>query len=84
MQTFFAYCDASGRVAFGTKVPLGLLALATDLTAADIRKIRPLFRLAYDGYTLLVPGVPEVHYDQTKGLDAVMAFKQRLQDVLKR
>jgi len=84
MQTYFAYCDASGRVGFGPKVPQDHLALASDLTADEIKTIKPLFRLAYDGYTLLVPGVPEVHYDQVKGLDAAMEFRQRLTKVLKR
>lgn len=69
-----AHCDAGGVIKFGTKVPRGHLLI----TRGPDKEVRDLMsrvaRLAYDGKTLLVPGVPEAP-DQDAGIDALIKFK---------
>lgn len=61
-----AYCYASGQIRFGNEVPDGALPLAVG----PRRKVREFFggvaRHAYDGRTLLVPGVPEAKGQRAK------------------
>ncbi len=70
-----AFCNASGVVGFGDRpakgtLPIGRLKAPRDEFTAHCR-------LAYDGHTWLVPGVPEAA-DQTAGVDALMRFRERL------
>jgi hypothetical protein len=54
-----AYCWASGVLQFGRTLPDGAIEIARG-PARPLRKwMDPLARRAYDGKTLLVPGVPE-------------------------
>jgi len=59
----YAFCYRSGQIHFGRKVPDGAIAMASG----PARKVRDFFcgvsRHAYDGKTLLVPGIPEAEGD---------------------
>jgi len=58
-----AYCYRSGEIMFGPSLPAGAIQLISG-KSADVRKIiEPAARLAYDGRTLLVPGIPEAGTD---------------------
>lgn len=61
----YAYCWATGVIHFGTKVPEGAIAIARGERQAVVDFIEVVARHAYDGKTLLVPGVPEA--EETKG-----------------
>lgn len=54
-----AYCWASGHIDFGRRVPDGALPIARGPSKKlrDFVEVRS--RHAYDGKTLLVPGLPE-------------------------
>lgn len=54
-----AYCYASGHIKFGRVVPDGAIEMARGPAARLRSMIVPTSRIAYDGKTLLVPGVPE-------------------------
>ena len=55
-----AYSFANGVIEFGAKVPDGALPLGRARSAAKLKEIVEVnARHAYDGKTLLVPGVPE-------------------------
>ena len=72
-----AYCFASGQIEFGQKVPAGALVI-TKAPAKVLREVLAgLARRAYDGQTLLVPGVPEANTERAK-LDALVAFRLRV------
>lgn len=53
-------------------------------SAADVdaerfkRTVGAMARHAYDGHTLLVPGVPEAR-NQMEGVEALIAFRERLE-----
>lgn len=68
-----AYCFASGQIDFSTRIPEGALPIAEgpDKPLRDF--ISGVARHAYDGETLLVPGVPEAE-DQLKAVEALQAF----------
>lgn len=65
-----AYCWASGQIELGRRVPDG----AIQIMAGPPKKLRDFVevrsRHAYDGKTLLVPGIPEAPY-QRQGLKAL-------------
>ena len=69
----YAYCWATGRIGFGRSVPNGALPIARGRSKRLRDLIEGTSRHAYDGTTLLVPGVPEAP-DQARGLDALEAF----------
>jgi hypothetical protein len=71
--TTLAYCFASGHIGFGSRCPNGALPIVrgNDKTVREF--IETVARHAYDGTTLLVPGVPEAS-DQTEGLAKLNAF----------
>lgn len=55
-----AFCYASGEIVFSTSpIPDGTLPIRLNATPQEVRKIKVLSRLSYDGKTLLVPGIPE-------------------------
>jgi len=72
-QTIFAYCWASGQIEFGPRVPQGALAIAKGREDALRDLMCAASRHAYDGETLLVPGVPEAP-DQIAAVDALKAW----------
>lgn len=61
------------------KCPKGAVTLCVGVGACD--DTEPKLRLAYDGKTMLVPGVPEAFYGlseaegQKKAMDALLAFR---------
>lgn len=68
-----AYCWRTGRIDFGRTLPEG----AIQIAKGPSKKLRPLIevtaRHAYDGKTLLVPGVPEADTEEHAG-DALGRF----------
>jgi len=68
-----AYCDASGAIAFGPRVPKGALAIARGREDALRDLLCATSRHAHDGETLLVPGIPEAD-NQIQAVDALMDF----------
>src|SRR5258708_39054448 len=73
MTTMIAFCYASGQICFGTQCPGGALPIAKGEHKTLMDFIGAVSRHAYDGETLLVPGVPEAE-DQRAGLDALVKF----------
>ena len=75
----YAYCDATGVIKFGDFVPDSSL----EIMQGDDKLVRntmvSIARHAYDGVTLLVPGIPEAK-DQNEGIDALIKFKQWIKD----
>jgi hypothetical protein len=74
-----AFCYASGRIEFGRSLPGGTLPIAIG----PAKKVREFMcaraRHAYDGETLLVPGVPEAA-NQMDAVDALMAWSRWLSE----
>lgn len=68
-----AYCYASGRIEFGPKIPDGALPIAKGPDRALRDFLCGVSRHAYDGETLLVPGIPEAP-NQSAALDALKRF----------
>jgi hypothetical protein len=54
-----AYAWANGRIDFGRSLPDGALLICNGKAASLRKAIEGSARLAYDGKTLLVPGVSE-------------------------
>lgn len=75
------FCWRDGRIEFGRRSPRNALPLATG----PLRRLRGIVcakaRHAYDGSTLLVPGVPEAETD-TDALSAAVDFSKRLKSAL--
>lgn len=69
----YAYCWAGGVIGFGRTVPKGALPIARGRSKRLRDFIEPVSRHAYDGKTLLVPGIPEAA-DQVRGLEALQRF----------
>jgi hypothetical protein len=71
-----AFCYRSGEIEFGTKIPGGAMPLGVSRRSTKLREIvGVLARRAYDGQTLLVPGVPEAD-DDDMALDAVRYMRE--------
>lgn len=68
-----AYCWASGRIEFSARVPEGALPIARGPKKKLHDFIETMSRHAYDGETLLVPGIPEAP-DEGVALDALHAW----------
>lgn len=75
-MSIVAFADRSGVIEFGQgRVPRGMLPLYRHRNAARVRDlISATARHAYDGRTLLVPGVPEAASDDD-ALDALIAYR---------
>lgn len=73
-----ACCDAAGVIYFQTTLPKDLSLL--PIARGPARKLRAFIsakaRHAYDGKTLLVPGIPETQGDQSAGVAALLKFKK--------
>lgn len=67
-----AYCWADGVIEFGRNVPEGALLMAEGPAKTLRELISATARHAYDGETLLVPGIPEAK-DQSEAGDALGA-----------
>ncbi|MBX9944918.1 MAG: host nuclease inhibitor protein [Reyranella sp.] len=65
-----AWCWASGVIGFGRSVPEGALPIMKGPSKKLRAFVEVRARHAYDGVTLLVPGVPEAP-DQGAALDAL-------------
>lgn len=74
-KAHLAYCDASGVIEFGDWLPGGRLPIAAGPQDKLIELVSGACRHAYDGKTLLVPGIPEAE-DQRAGLDALRCFRE--------
>lgn len=71
---YFAHADRSGVIRCGASVPAGALCVLTA-SRHHVRKIvSALARHAYDGKTLLVPGIPEAA-DDDAAIDALERFR---------
>ena len=68
-----AYCFASGQIEFASRgdVPAGAIHFASGPKRKLVPFIEAVARHAYDGETLLVPGVPEAQGDQIVAGDAL-------------
>ena len=55
----FAYCDRKGVISIGKYTPEGMLPLGKGSEADLKTAVSAIGRLAHDGKTWLVPGVPE-------------------------
>jgi len=72
-----AYCYRSGEIDFGQRVPSGALLVLSGRGRIVREVVSGGCRLAYDGRTLLVPGVPEAPTDGA-ALAAAGAFRDRM------
>lgn len=70
-------CWRSGQVVVARRVPRGAMQLVTGHGRRLNRVLGVCARHAYDGKTLLVPGVHEAKTD-VEALEAVRQFKQML------
>lgn len=70
-----AYCYASGEICFGRSLPEGALPIARGPAKALRQRMEVVARHAYDGKTLLVPGVPEAA-NQIEAVDALLRFRE--------
>jgi hypothetical protein len=77
VKTAVAYCYRPGRIRFGQRCPKGAIVIATGPRRLLREAIEPLARLAYDGRSLLVPGVPEADDERAAAL-ALALFRTRL------
>lgn len=82
MATYRAFAWRSGIIEFGRRIPNGALPVDHGTERSVHRRVEPLARHAYDGKTLLVPGVPEAVSD-AEAFDAWQRFK-RLMDAKRR
>jgi len=70
-------CLRSGEVFVARRVPKGAMEIVSGHGKRLKRVLLAEARHAYDGRTLLVPGVPEAESD-LQAIHAVKAFEQRL------
>lgn len=75
-----AFCWRSGLLQLAREVPEGALELAEAPDQIMTDAVHGTARLAYDGATWLVPGVPEAKDDSNVALDAVFDYQKRLKD----
>lgn len=75
---YFAFADRAGVLGFGHRVPRGVLVVADDPDLDRLYDVvEVVSRHAYDGETLLVPGIPEAETDD-QALDALIAFRHEV------
>lgn len=78
-----AFVYRSGEIGFGDQVAEGCLAIAQGDAMRLRTAVQAVARHAYDGQTLLVPGVPEAD-DDNDALNAVHAFCRRVHQRMRR
>lgn len=72
------YCYRSGEIEFSRKAKIdGLIKIASGPAAAIRAAVEVKARRAYDGQTLLVPGVPEAASD-----DDALIFVEYFRDIV--
>ncbi len=71
------WCDAKGELAVGARRPLPSHFIIAGPGALLRRAIESLARLAYDGRTWLVPGVPEAA-SKAEAMAALQQFRERV------
>lgn len=77
-MTFFAFANRRGVIGFGHRVPANTLVIADDPNREHLHEVvEVLARHAYDGETLLVPGIPEADTDD-QALEALIAFRRQV------
>lgn len=81
----YALCNASGVITFDYRVPpdMSLLPIANGPAKKLKTAISGVARHAYDGETLLVPGIPEAP-DQVAAMDALMRFRNWIRPFFER
>lgn len=73
----YAHCFRSGEIEISEKADVPGMICFGKGSAEDLEnRLQGRARLAYDGETWLVPGVPEAE-DADKALDALIDFQQR-------
>lgn len=77
-KTLTAFVWRSGLLQVAREAPEGSLKLATAPDTVMTDAISGTARLAHDGQTWLVPGVPEAGDDSDAALDAVLDFQKQL------
>lgn len=71
----YAHCFRSGEIEISRKAKIeGAIQIAEAPADVLRRKVSARSRHAYDGKTLLVPGIPEAETDD-EAYDAMMRFK---------
>lgn len=78
-KKIYAYCYASGLIEFGERVPDGALPVFEGEEGYVRKLIEVTARHAYDGVSLLVPGVPEAP-EQMAAVDALIRFRAWLHE----
>ncbi len=82
MTTFHIYAYRSGRVGLAKAVPQGAISVVTGTKAELSAVLCPNARHAYDGESLLVPGVPEARSTKA-AVKALETWRGRLQRSLR-
>lgn len=72
-----AYCWRGGVIEFGRRCPAGALNLLRGPDKRVREIVNAAARHAYDGVTLLVPGIPEADSDED-AVAAAVVFTERL------
>lgn len=76
----FAYCWENGLIAFGHTIPEGVALMAHSDNEELLReKMNVWARHAYDGVSLLVPGIPEAG-DPAEAADALYKWLEFLKE----
>lgn len=79
-----AYAWRSGEIGIGDEIPNGALPIARSENRQALEYvISACARHAYDGVSLLVPGVPEAQTDG-EALEALAAFHEAVESSLQR
>jgi hypothetical protein len=77
-----AYCYRSGQIVFGQRLPKGTMPIAQAKAKLLRDAVSGLARMAYDGKTLLVPGLPEAGDDWKAASAALTQFTERVAGAL--
>jgi hypothetical protein len=72
-----AYAWATGLIEFGPEEPEGALEFARGPADRLRAAVEPIARHAYEGKSLLVPGVPEAA-DKMEAVDKLLLFQRRV------
>lgn len=71
------YCSRDGVIGIGRRAPRGSLPLVSAPGRHLRRVVEAVVRRAYDGKTLLVPGIPEAATDLA-ALEAARSFERQV------
>jgi len=78
-----AWAWRSGVIEFGQAEPAGAIAIGKASSTRLREAVSAVARHAYDGTTLLVPGIPEAT-DSNDALNALVAFTRQVNRRLRR